>query len=114
MAMAQTRRYKYNRRIHVAISWSPKSGEVACTNNLSVLINAGHRLVTQNRGRENRYEIVCGLFAHELGHCLYTDFLAGQTYNNYLSREKWCVQAAQRHCKRTSAVGVCKAGATEQ
>lgn len=89
MAMAQTRRYKYNRRIHVAISWSPKSGEVACTNNLSVLINAGHRLVTQNRGRENRYEIVCGLFAHELGHCLYTDFLAGQTYSNYLSREKW-------------------------
>ncbi len=91
MAMAQTRRrYKYNRRIHVAISWSPKSGEVACTNNLSVLINAGHRLVTQNRGRENRYEIVCGLFAHELGHCLYTDsFLPGQTYNNYLSREKW-------------------------
>ena len=75
MAMAQTRRYKYNRRIHVAISWSPKSGEVACTNNLSVLINAGHRLVTQNRGRENRYEIVCGLFAHELGHCLYTCLL---------------------------------------
>ena len=89
MAMAQTRRYKYNRRIHVAISWSPKSGEVACTNNLSVLINAGHQLVTQNRGRENRYEIVCGLFAHELGHCLYTDFLAGQTYDNYLSRGKW-------------------------
>lgn len=89
MAMAQTRRYKYNRRIHVAISWNPKSGEVACTNNLLVLINAGHQLVTQNRGRENRYEIVCGLFAHELGHCLYTDFLAGQTYDNYLSREKW-------------------------
>ena len=61
MAMAQTRRYKYNRRVHVAIRWSPKSGEVACTNNLSVLINAGHRLVTQNRGRESRYEIVCGL-----------------------------------------------------
>lgn len=89
MAMAQTRRYKYDRRIHVAISWSPKSGEVACTNNLSVLINAGHKLVTRNRGRENRYEIVCGLFAHELGHCLYTDFLAGQTYDNYLSRGKW-------------------------
>ena len=89
MAMAQTRRYKYNRRIHVTINWSPKSGEVACTNNLSVLINAGHKLVTQNRGRENRYETVCGLFAHELGHCLYTDFLAGQTYSNYLSRGKW-------------------------
>lgn len=89
MAMAQTRRYKYNRRIHVVIGWEPKSGKVACTNNLSVLINAGHALVTQNRGRENRYEIVCGLFAHELGHCLYTDFLAGQTYDNYLRRGKW-------------------------
>lgn len=92
LAMAQTRRYKYNRRIHVAIRWEPKSGEVACTNNLSVLINAGHKLVTRNRGRENRYDIVCGLFAHELGHCLYTDFLAAQTYDNYLSRGKWYPQ----------------------
>lgn len=89
MAMAQTRRYKYNRRIHVSICWEPKSGEVACTDNLFVRINAGHKLVTKNKGRENRYEIICGLFAHELGHCLYTDFLAGQTYNNYLKREKW-------------------------
>lgn len=61
MAMAQTRRYKYNRRIHVAISWSPKSGEVACTNNLSVLINAGHteyeRHLTEEKIEEilNRY-----------------------------------------------------------
>ena len=49
MAMAQTRRYKYNRRIHVAISWSPKSGEVACTNNLSVLINAFLTLERQKK-----------------------------------------------------------------
>lgn len=89
MAMAQTRRYKYNRRIHVSIGWEPKSGEVAYTDNLFVRINAGHKLVTKNKGRENRYEIVCGLFAHELGHCLYTDFLAGQTYSNYLKRGKW-------------------------
>lgn len=89
MAMAQTRRYKYNRRIHVNLSWRPKDGSVACTNNLSVLINAGHKLVTKNRSRAERYEIVCGLFAHELGHCLYTDFLAGQTYDNFLERNRW-------------------------
>lgn len=52
MAMAQTRRYKYNRRIHVSICWEPKSGEVACTDNLFVRINAGHKLVTKNKGRE--------------------------------------------------------------
>jgi cobalamin biosynthesis protein CobT len=89
MAMAQTRRYKYNRRVHVGIHWEPKDGNVACTNNLSVLINAGHKLVTKNRTRAERYEIVCGLFAHELGHCLHTDFLAEQTYDNYLSRNRW-------------------------
>ncbi len=89
MAMAQTRRYKYNRRIHVNLYWKPKDGNVACTNNLSVLINAGNKMVTKNRSRMERYEIICGLFAHELGHCLYTDFLAGQTYDNFLSSNKW-------------------------
>lgn len=89
MAMAQTRRYKYNRRIHVNLLWKPKDPDIAITNNLSVLINAGHRLVTRNRGRENRYQIICGLFSHELGHCLFTDFLASQTHNNFLQHFKW-------------------------
>lgn len=88
-AMAQTRRYKYNRRIHVNLVWKPKDGNVACTNNLSVLINAGHKMVTKSRSRMERYELVCGLFAHELGHCLYTDFLVAQTYDNFLSQNKW-------------------------
>ena len=54
MAIAQTRRYKYNRRVHVNLSWKPKDGNVACTDNLTVLINAGHRIVTQNRSRMER------------------------------------------------------------
>lgn len=37
----------------------------------------------------DRYEMVSGLFAHELGHVLYTDFLVKQTYMNYLSKFKW-------------------------
>lgn len=45
--MAQTRRYKYNRRIHVNLSWKPKNSQIACTNNLSVFINAGHKMVTK-------------------------------------------------------------------
>ena len=89
VAAAQTKRYRYNRRVHVNIYWAPKDRNGACTNNTSIRINAGHPSVTKIRGRMNRYEMISGLFAHELGHVLYTDFLAKQTYMNYLSAYKW-------------------------
>ena len=89
VAAAQTKRYRYNRRVHVNIYWAPKDRNGACTNNTSIRINAGHPSVTKIRGRMNRYEMISGLFAHELGHVLYTDFLAKQTYMNYLSTYKW-------------------------
>lgn len=89
MAAAQTRRYQYNRRVHVNLIWEPKNPVPAMTNNQSIVINCGHPIVSKTRGRENRYQIVCGLFAHELGHVLYTDFLAGQSYINYFAAGKW-------------------------
>lgn len=89
MAAVQTKRYKYDRRIHVNLSWQPKERGAANTDNSVIKINAGHRMVTSNRGRLNRYNIVCGLFAHELGHVLYTDFLAGQTYIKALWGYRW-------------------------
>lgn len=89
MAVAQTRRYSYNRRVRVRLSWEPKSGEAACTDNLTISINAGNEMVTQNRTRVERYEIVSGLFAHELGHCLFTDFLSAQTHSNHLASHIW-------------------------
>ena len=89
VAAAQTKRYRYNRRVHVNIYWDPKDHNGACTNNTSIRINAGHPSVTKIQGRMNRYEMICGLFAHELGHVLYTDFLAKQTYMNYLSAYKF-------------------------
>ena len=89
MAAAQTRRYKYNRRIHVQLFWKPKEDFVAATNNEYIRINSGNKMVTTVKGRENRYWIVCGLFAHEAGHVLYTDFLAQQSYCNYFLRKKW-------------------------
>lgn len=89
MAMAQTKRYHYNRRVRVNICWKPKVQGAAVTNNQVIRINAGNPTVTKVRGRENRYQIVCGLFAHELGHVLYTDFLCGQSYFNALMDERW-------------------------
>mgnify|MGYP006898621532 CR=1 FL=1 len=89
VAAAQTKRYRYNRRVHVNIYWNPKDSNGACTNNTSILINAGHPSITKIRGRMDRYEMISGYFAHELGHVLYTDFLAKQTYMNYLSSYKF-------------------------
>ena len=89
VAAAQTRRYRYDRRVRVNIYWNPDDPNAACTNNASILINAGHSCVTKIKGRMDRYEMVSGLFAHELGHVLYTDFLVKQTYMNYLSKFKW-------------------------
>ncbi len=89
IAAAQTRRYRYNRRVHVYLYWDVHDRNVACTDNVTIRINCGHKMVTKTRGRLNRYKIVSGLFAHELGHVLYTDFLAKQTYLRYLEHDKW-------------------------
>ena len=58
VAAAQTKRYRYNRRVHVNIYWAPKDRNGACTNNTSIRINAGHPSVTKIRGRMNRYEMI--------------------------------------------------------
>ncbi len=89
IAMTQTRRYQYNRRVHVILEWLPESENIAATDNAEIFINAGHKMVTDVQGRENRYQVVTGLFGHELGHVLYTDFLAQQTYMNFIKNYKW-------------------------
>ncbi len=89
MAAAQTRRYRYNRRIRVNLRWQPHNPDIAHTDNQQVRINAGHPMVTAVKGRENRYWLVCGIMAHEMGHILYTDFLAMQTYHNSWSKFRW-------------------------
>ena len=89
IATAQTKRYKYNRRVRVNLYWNSKDGSIACTNNEFIRINCGNKFVTKTKGRENRYNIVAGLFAHELGHVLYTDFLGEQTHANAFAGHYW-------------------------
>ncbi|HPK16183.1 MAG TPA: nitric oxide reductase activation protein NorD [Clostridia bacterium] len=80
IAAAQSKRYGYNRRVSVRIVWEPKNPEGAHTDNSLIWINAATPLVKAKKNRQERYEMVCGLFAHELGHVLYTDFLSSQTH----------------------------------
>ena len=89
MAAAQTKRYGASRRVRVRLLWQPDNTDLAYTDNLYITINAGNPAVTEFPTRGERYQMVCGLFAHELGHCLYTDFLAQQSYRNALSVCRW-------------------------
>lgn len=89
IAAAQTRRYGCRRRVKLDIMWEPKLPRLACTDNLLIHINAGNPLVTKQKGRQVRYEMVSGLFSHELGHVLYTDFLLYQSYHAFLESGKW-------------------------
>lgn len=89
VAAAQTKRYGASRRVRVRLLWQPESSDLAYTDNLHITINAGNPAITEFPTREERYQMVCGLFAHELGHCLYTDFLAQQSYRNALSVCRW-------------------------
>lgn len=89
VAAAQSKRYGYRRRVRVRIVWKPREGGAAKTDNGLIWINAGHPSVTKQKGRQARYEYVCGMFAHELGHVLYTDFLSSQTYHQFQQTGRW-------------------------
>lgn len=89
MALAQTRRYGYHRRVKVRTVWEPKNGNTAMTNNELIWLNAGHPSITQHKSRAERYAQLCGLFAHELGHVLYTDFITSQTHLTRLASGFW-------------------------
>lgn len=93
IAAAQTKRYGYRRRVRVRTVWKPKEQCAARTDNGLVWINAGHPIVTMHKTRQERYELVCGIFAHELGHVLYTDFLTTQTYHGFQESGKWYPEA---------------------
>jgi len=89
IAAAQTRRYGYRRRVRGRTVWKPEEPDGAHTDNGLVWINAGHPSITRHKTRQARYEQVCGLFAHELGHVLHTDFLAMQSYHSFQEAGKW-------------------------
>ncbi len=81
--------YGIKRKVRVVIRWMENNGFVACTDNQTVYLNAANTLGLEKCPRKTRYKIVQGLNGHELGHILFTDFLAAQSYFNYFSRGIW-------------------------
>jgi hypothetical protein len=89
IAAAQTRRYGVRRKVSVRVVWEPKNNSVACTDNSIIWINAGFKSITAIKSREERYELIIGFFAHELGHLLYTDFLIPAVYRQFFQTDRW-------------------------
>lgn len=66
---------RYERPVKVCVAWDEKpQAEAAYTNNRNIWINAGTTLFAGMPDRYMRHLGITGLEAHELGHCLYTDF----------------------------------------
>lgn len=71
-----TNRYKNNPRyvpIKTDLYWNSEDNSVACTDNNFIRINMDNKLV-QEFDKNRRALAIWGFLAHELGHCLYTDF----------------------------------------
>ena len=54
IAAAQTKRYGSRRPVRVHLTWETDASHAACTNNLTIHINAGNPIITQFPTREER------------------------------------------------------------
>lgn len=87
IAYGITKKYG-NERISVDIDYV-KYGATAYTTGRKVYINAGDSLL-DGTDRAERYKLVYGLFSHENGHILYTDFtILEKMKNNILTYHKF-------------------------
>lgn len=90
MAAIHTSRYSYRYHLTVQMDWLPiPKTHLAYTNNQHIYINAGHPIVSRYTKRNERYLYVLGLFVHELGHVLYTDFPAWTLFVQSVRKGQW-------------------------
>lgn len=90
MAAIHTSRYSYRYHLTVQMDWrSTQKSRLAYTNNQHIYINAGHPIVSKYDKRNERYLFILGLFVHELGHVLYTDFPAWTLFVQSVLKGQW-------------------------
>ena len=86
---ASTKVYNISRDVRVSLLWKEGDSFVACTDNQTVFINTAHTFGLKSCPRKTRYAITQGKNGHELGHILFTDFPAQQSFFNLLTRHIW-------------------------
>lgn len=89
LAVMLTRRYGFKLGIRVKLLWGGKNDPVAYTDNNTIVINTNNDMVRKYKSREDKLDIIKGLFAHELGHVLFTDFNILESFYDAVSVAKW-------------------------
>lgn len=82
LAEMVTNRYKNSenyKAIKTRLYWDSTSNNIACTDNDIIMINTNNKLV-KDLDKTERINAILGLLAHELGHCLYTDFVVNKNF----------------------------------
>ena len=84
IAEAVTKRY--DRKIRVKTIYDTSDGTViASTNNREILVNTGNYITQSLPTRRLKSESIMGIFGHEIGHMLYTNFKIFEVYFNELA-----------------------------
>lgn len=87
------------RNLTTKVMYNPKDETTASTSSNAsgtthhIVINAGCKLVTEQRTREDKHRAVLGLLYHELGHVLFTDFPTSVAWKSQLKKGMWFPQA---------------------
>ena len=95
LAAMLTQRYGFKLAIKVKLTWlnkDPHTGHdpyIAYTDNNTIVVNCNNELVRKCKTREDKLDVVKGLFAHELGHVLFTDFEIMAMFLESISVHKW-------------------------
>ena len=95
LAAMLTQRYGFKLAIKVRLKWlskNPATGHdpfVAFTDNNTITINCNNELARSCKTREDKLDVIKGLFAHELGHVLFTDFEIMEAFYESISVCKW-------------------------
>lgn len=80
---------RYASTVKIRVNMLEKSEHVAYTNDRSIFINTSSELVLKGADRREKFQIITGIFGHELGHVLYTDFASELAWNKYVFNSRW-------------------------
>lgn len=89
LAAMLTQRYGFKLAIKVKLLWENADSFVAYTDNNTIVINTNNSLARECKTREDKLDVIKGLFAHELGHVLFTDFKIMSMFLESIEVHKW-------------------------
>lgn len=73
----------------IKLLWNQKDGMVAATDNHTIYMNLNSMIFDYASTKEDRFRITMGLYCHELGHRLFTNFVVNSLFESSLKAGRW-------------------------